>query len=108
MKQSILTLGGLFLLSLTGCVATSGGVGVDGMLYTKNKVAVTATSAGGEKTLKQGTACTEGVLGVAWGDSSVETAKHNGSINKVHSVDAENTLVLFGVYAKSCTIVTGE
>ncbi len=59
-------------------------------------------------TTKTGQACSTSVLGlVTTGDSSVPTAAKNGGITKVVSVDNDFMQVL-GVYAKFCTVVTGE
>ena len=44
---------------------------------------------------------------VAMGDASVTAAKSAGGITKVAHVDHDNFGVL-GIYAKTCTIVTGE
>jgi hypothetical protein len=59
-------------------------------------------------TTKTGQACSTSILGlVTTGDSSVPTAAKNGGITKVVSVDNDFMQVL-GVYAKFCTVVTGE
>jgi hypothetical protein len=56
---------------------------------------------------KSGTAEASGILGVAFGDSSIHTAMANGGITKIHHVDMK-TLSVLGVYAKSTTVVWGE
>ena len=59
-------------------------------------------------TAKTGEACSTSILGlVTTGDSSVPTAAKNGGIKKVVSVD-NNFMQVLGVYAKFCTVVTGE
>ena len=56
---------------------------------------------------KSGMAEAEGILGFAFGDSSIKTAMEQGGITKIHHVDSKTFNVL-GVYAKSTTIVYGE
>lgn len=56
---------------------------------------------------KTGTACSEGILIVAYGDASIETAMKNGRITKISTVDYESSAYL-GIYSKNCTIVKGE
>lgn len=70
-----------------------------GVLYTELKLPVAATANGGDR--KHGVAECKSVLGlVATGDCSIETAKKNGGISKVSTVDWEgkNVLGLFGEY----------
>jgi len=60
---------------------------------------------------KVGTACAYSVLGlVAFGDSSVETAKKMGEIKKIAVVDTSYNDFRFYLpfYQKGCTIVKGE
>jgi hypothetical protein len=56
---------------------------------------------------KSGTSEASGVLGVSWGDASINTAMTNGGITKIHHIDTK-TLYVLGVYAKSTTVVWGE
>jgi hypothetical protein len=57
---------------------------------------------------KTGEACSTSILGwVTTGDSSVPTAAKNGGITKIASVD-NNFMQVLGVYAKFCTVVTGQ
>lgn len=70
-----------------------------GALYTELKLPVTATGNGADR--KHGVAECKSVLGlVATGDCSIETAKKNGGITKVSTVDWEgkNILGIFGEY----------
>jgi hypothetical protein len=94
------------LLSLsTGC-AMSFNSPVTGGLYTGAKGATAATS----NTLgaRTGQACAMSILGVVGlGDASIASAAKAGGITKVAAVDSDNFSVL-GVYAKNCTVVTGE
>ena len=88
---------------LSGC-ATSYPVGG---IFTDVNLPVTATANVG-KGVKSGEASCMSVLAlVATGDCSIETAKKNGGISKVYSVDwkANNILGIIGNYK---VIVTGE
>jgi len=77
-----------------------------GMLYTQatasNEVNFTKLQSN-----KQGEACTEGILGVVTGDSTVATAAKNGGITKVSHVDHKVKNVL-GLYTQYCTVVYGQ
>ena len=91
---------------LSGCVGPWGPVGsIGGTIYsdTMGPVAATSNPAGS----KSGEACSTGVLGVAWGDSSIKAAAAAGGITKIAHVDSHTTTVL-GVYAKTITIVYGD
>lgn len=98
---------GLLSLALlsTGC-AMSMNAPVSGFIYTGAKGATAATSSDvGSKT---GTACAKSYLGwVGVGDASVGAAAKEGGITKISTVSSDNTNII-GVYAKNCTIVTGE
>src|SRR5512141_2144164 len=81
-----------------GCVAPMGTVGVvGGSIYTDVSGPVLATSR--DAASKMGEASSQGILGIAWGDSSIKTAAANAGITKVQHVDYHTTAVL-GVYAK--------
>ena len=78
-----------------------------GIIYTELKLPVNVTSNNG-KTAKVGTAECMSVLGmVATGDCSIEAAKKQGGITKVHHVDwdAKNVLGIIGNYK---VVVYGE
>ncbi len=90
---------------LGACAYTSQPAGMGG-LVTQTKAPVMATSNSGAS--KTGTACAENFLGlVVMGDASVEAAKKDAKITNVSSVSLDNFGVL-GLYAKSCTVVTGN
>ena len=57
--------------------------------------------------LKRGEAVAQGIVMVAIGDASIETAAKNGGIRKIHHVDTKTTNIL-GVYSEYTTIVYGE
>ena len=78
-----------------------------GMIYTELQLPLEAGGASGKAT-KVGVAECKSILGlVATGDCSIDAAKRNGNITKIHYVDwqAENIL---GVIGKYKTIVYGE
>jgi hypothetical protein len=91
---------------LVGCVGPMGPVGgVGGVVYTSVDGPILATS--NSSASKVGTASSEGVLGVAWGDSSIKAAADSAGITKIQHVDYHTTSVL-GVYAKTIVTVYGE
>jgi Zn-dependent alcohol dehydrogenase len=94
------------LLSLsTGC-AMSNSSPVTGGLYTGAKGATGATS--NPLGPKSGQSCASSILGVVGiGDASIASAAKAGGISKVAAVDSDNFSIL-GIYAKNCTVVTGE
>ncbi len=78
-----------------------------GGLYTGTKMPFMATSNSGVST-KTGEAQCISVLGlVAVGDCSIETAKKNGGITKVNTVDWDTKNIL-GIYGTYTVIVSGE
>jgi hypothetical protein len=71
-----------------------------GTLYTELKLPVAVADSNG-KSLKVGTAECQSILSlVAQGDASIEAAKKNGNITKVHHVDWEvkNIMGIIGNY----------
>ncbi len=104
MKRTIATFTACaILLFVMGC-ATSYPIGT---LYTELKLPVTATANNGTAT-KVGTAKCISVLAlVAIGDASIEAAKKDGGITKVHHVDWEVENIL-GVIGKYKVTVYGE
>ena len=91
---------------VSGCVMPMGPVGgVGGSIYTDVSGPVLATSR--DSASKMGQASSEGILGVAWGDSSIKTAAANAGITKIQHVDYHTTAVM-GVYAKTTVTVYGE
>ncbi|GIU70518.1 MAG: hypothetical protein KatS3mg002_1754 [Candidatus Woesearchaeota archaeon] len=64
---------------------------------------------GNAQAIKRGVSCQRSILWlVSIGDSSIETAKKNGNITKIASVDYEILDVLSIIYHRVCTIVQGE
>ncbi len=92
----------LFLLSMTGCAFVTP---LPSAVYGDVKGGLSTDSA--VKSKKTGKSCAQSVMMVAsWGDASIEKAKEDGKIKKVATVDFETFNVL--VYARYCTVVTGE
>lgn len=93
------------LLSLPGCL-TVDGRGLNGGLYTGVQYATNATA---QTSVKKGESCAMSILGlVAVGDASIDTARRNGGIRSISSVDDKVTTFLFGLYSQVCTIVRGK
>lgn len=93
-----------FMLVVSSCAFVQSPV--SGFLYTdvNSGIAVTANTKGE----KVGQACSQTVLGwFATGDSSIDTARRNGGVTSIVSVDAKAWSIL-GVYGKYCTIVRGN
>jgi len=79
-----------------------------GAAYTKLTLPVAATGMSSPGVEKIGTAQCVSYCGmVAMGDASIEAAKKNGRITKVHHVDWD-VISYAGVYAKYRVIVYGE
>ena len=95
----------LSILALSGC-ATSGVSSGPGAFFTS---AVEGKSAiNGVKINKTGKACGHNILGiVSTGDSSVQTAKNDGQISNVATIDRDYFSIL-GLYSKSCIIINGN
>jgi hypothetical protein len=104
MIRKLIAISTLATLS-TGC-AMSMSNPVTGFVYsgTQGATAVTESAIGS----KTGESCAMSILGVVGlGDASTASAAKAGGITKVSTVDS-NTFQVLGVYAKNCTVVTGE
>lgn len=89
---------------LGGCYFRSADTGFSLLGHTSNAGQVTDNVG---VIRRQGKACSTNILHLfAFGDSSIATAKRNGGITKVYSVDYE--LNTFVVGANVCTLVSGE
>lgn len=96
----------LLLATFTGGCAMSANAPVTGTVYLGANGATAATS--NALSGKSGKSCASSILGiVGLGDASIAAAAKAGGISKVAAVDSENFGVL-GIYAKNCTVVTGE
>lgn len=92
------------LLSSYGCAVVT--TPLPALLYVDVKGPIDAEGSG--HATKEGEACASSLLGlIATGDASIETAKQNGDITEVISVDHKSTSIL-GLYATFCTIVKGN
>lgn len=101
MKKSLLTMA---FLGLSACAMPQTRTGV--AIITSLKEAGDSTSA--SQATKRGEACQQNILGIAnVGDSSIETAKRNGNIETVSSVDYDILGIAY-FYSKACTIVKGN
>ena len=85
-----------------GCVQSPTG---PGLIYMNVKGPL--GPAGGESTSRKGKSCARVILALfAWGDASIESAKRDGAITTVTTMDHESfNLIGFGSF---CTIVYGE
>lgn len=103
MFKSILFTSSVFVFA--GC-ATSFRSPVTGFLYNDTKAGLTASS--NQTGNRIGEACVTSILGlVATGDASIETARRNGGVTMISSVD-ESVNSIMGVYTKYCSIVRGR
>jgi hypothetical protein len=92
----------LGLVFAIGCVQSPTG---PGLIYMNVKGPL--GPAGGESAAKTGKSCARVVLALfAWGDASIESAKRNGGITEVTTIDHESfNLIGFGSF---CTVVYGQ
>jgi hypothetical protein len=105
MKNTIILIIATFVLS--SCTSTRSGV-TSGALFSSWNDTISGVSDNSVQVSKTGEACATNILGlVATGDSSVETAKMNGRINKVAYADTTYLNVL-GLFQKGCTVVKGQ
>lgn len=86
------------------CACATPGTHVGTALFAQTQQPVMATNAPGTKV---GRACGTNILGLfISGDMSIETAKKNGKITQVSSVDMD--IKSYAIYAEVCTVVTGR
>lgn len=93
-------------LLLTGC-ADWPRSGNNGLLYTNvtTPVAVLQSDA---VTVRQGEACSIGILGLfASGDSSINAAKSSVGITTITTVEERFRQYLLGAYSQYCVVVSG-
>ena len=90
--------------ALSGCAMARSPV--TGFWYTDTHSAVAATS--NQAGNRVGESCATSIVGaIASGDASIESARRNGGITMISSVDEHSTSIL-GFYAKYCIIVRGR
>lgn len=96
------------IIVLGGCSSAvfAQGPGAIGLIYNQTS---TGLSTNNQVTSdKEGKTCTYSILSlVAFGDASVASAKADGGISKVSTVDNSAFNVL-GLYGRYCTIVKGS
>jgi hypothetical protein len=105
--------GAFAMLLLSGCATNlfPGGPSIAGVLYTgvtdpAQNLAVAVEPGPGAKV---GEASSMGIFGLfAFGDAGLDTAMKNGGITKVHHVDHQVQLVLWGLWARTKTVVHGD
>jgi hypothetical protein len=91
-------------LFLSGCAMVA--APVNGAIFTDVKGPINVGS--GFTSSKTGQACATSILGAfAQGDASIDTAKQNGGIKEVTTIDHHSTSIL-GLYSEFCTIVKGN
>jgi hypothetical protein len=96
----------LLFLSATFLLSSCASYGPMGSWYTSGTTGLSANN--DVRSDKTGKACMTSIIGiVATGDASIASAKANGKITKVATVDY-NVHNILGVYGKYCTVVTGE
>lgn len=106
MKVLFLSAAVLLAAGLGGCANVKGPS--PGLLYSDYNGPVSLGSLDKVTPAKSGKACAENILGaIATGDASIHTAKRNGGITRVASVEHHNTQY-YGFYTRFCTVVKGE
>ena len=95
----------VLLVALTGCVVPSGAP-IMGGIYTGVMGPGEANDMSAGFT-KVGQAKATGIICVATGDASINTAARSVGITKIHHVDVEY-MNIFGVYGEVTTTVYGE
>lgn len=90
---------------LSGCGAMASSP-VTGQLYSDVKGPVDAE--GDAEATKKGESCAKSYLGlIGVGDASIDSAKEDGGISDVATVDHKSSSIL-GLVADYCTVVRGE
>jgi hypothetical protein len=109
--KKILLLVAISILASSCASQTSNGVSA-GLIYTswKDRDPISRVD-NSVQANKSGKSCVKSILGLfATGDSSIETAKKNGEINKVSYVDRtfQALNIYIPIFQKGCTIVHGN
>ena len=108
MKRFVICTLAAGLVALTGCVGPMGPMGgVGGQIWTDVSGPVAATSHPTSPATKSGTATSQGILGFAWGNSSINAAASSAGITQISHVDY-NTQMILGIWAKTTVIVYGN
>lgn len=103
MKRLLFVLPILFLIvGCSGPLTSSG----PGSLVTTTTEGISANN--NVEITKTGKSCQHTVLGlVAFGDSSIESAKRNGNLTNISTVD-RSFFGILGLYSNSCLILQGN
>lgn len=105
MHRMLVLLAALGSLFASACAVVMSPVG-NGSLFTDVRGPLLVEN--GVTAEKVGRACAHNVLGLAaYGDASLATAKRQGAIDRIASVDHHSVSVL-SVYGRFCTQVRGE
>jgi len=110
MRKGIVALVALCSLAVmfTGCAVTPNSAIIAPLnVRQESPVAVGETEDMNIENLKMGTAMSEGILFIGFGDASIKTAMENGNINTVHHVDSESLNIL-GIYSRYEVRVYGK
>lgn len=92
---------GSVLAALAGCATP-----LPGLIYSDTSGGKIATS--NQSGNRVGEACATSILSlIATGDASIETARRNGGITMISSVDDKFNNILF-LYSKYCVVVRGR
>ena len=103
---AVLLVAGLGMLLLAGCTAIPMGA-PNAAFVTMDVGGPVAVGDPGAACSKMGTAESQAILVVAWGDASIQAAADAAGIKKIHHVDCEVFSIL-GIYSKYTTKVYGE
>jgi len=102
------------IMFLSGCASNlfPGGPSPAGVLVTNvtspSQYLAVATDKDAQN-LKTGKASASAILGIiAFGDSGIDAAMMDGGITRVHHVDHQVNLILYGIWFQDTTIVHGE
>lgn len=108
MRKRIATLVAVCSLAvvLVGCAVTPNS-GVIAPLNVRQESPVAVGETTDVSPSKQGTAMSEGILFIGFGDASIQAAMKDGNISRIHHVDSES-LNIFGIYSRYEVTVYGE
>jgi hypothetical protein len=113
MLKNLLLFGMMMLaLALTACAGVAGytqpaGLFPYGYIYTES-TSGSVVLENGVTPMKEGKACGNWILFIGTGDTSVESAMHNGGIKKLVFVKQSIKSVLGPIYGEVCTIARGN
>lgn len=104
-RIGVLCVAGALAMAATGCVA-SPRQALFGGIYTGAQAGENAGA--GQGGAKTGEACSMSILSLVHvGDASIKAAMKDGGVTQVTAVD-NDIMSILGIYAKYCTVVTGN